>query len=67
LLFDLHPKEHRNELFGRDSELEYLLEQLLGYNNRPIQTCSWVFLGIVPIHIAQSYSDCELLSYFEYG
>jgi AAA+ ATPase superfamily predicted ATPase len=36
-LFDLHPKEHRNELFGRDSELEYLLEQLLAGN--------WVVVG----------------------
>jgi len=37
LLFDLHPKEHRKELFGRDSELEYLLEQLLAGN--------WVVVG----------------------
>lgn len=29
MLFDLHPKEDRKELFGRDEEIDYAISQLL--------------------------------------
>jgi len=32
LLFDLHPKEDRKELFGRDKEIDYAISQLLSKN-----------------------------------
>jgi len=28
---------------------------------------NWIFLGIMPLDLAFSYSDSEILSYFEYG
>jgi len=31
-LFDLHPKEDRKELFGRDKEIDYAISQLLSKN-----------------------------------
>jgi Predicted ATPase (AAA+ superfamily) len=31
-LFDLHPKEDRKELFGRDKEIDYAISQLLSRN-----------------------------------
>jgi AAA+ ATPase superfamily predicted ATPase len=31
-LFDLHPKEDRKELFGRDKEIDYAISQLLSEN-----------------------------------
>jgi AAA+ ATPase superfamily predicted ATPase len=37
VLFDLHPKESRDELFGRDSELEFVRRQVLAGN--------WVVIG----------------------
>jgi AAA+ ATPase superfamily predicted ATPase len=37
LLFDLHPKENREELFGRDEEIEYSVKQLISGN--------WLIIG----------------------
>jgi len=37
LLFDLHPKENRKELFGRDNEIDYSLNQILSGN--------WLIIG----------------------
>lgn len=37
MLFDLHPKESREELFGRDYEIEYVINQILSGN--------WVIIG----------------------
>ena len=31
-MFDLHPKEDRKELFGRDKEIDYAISQLLSKN-----------------------------------
>ncbi|WP_292000190.1 AAA family ATPase [Caldivirga sp.] len=37
MLFNLHPKEHRDELFGRDSEVEYI--------KRQVRAGNWVIIG----------------------
>ncbi|BBG23617.1 hypothetical protein IC006_0905 [Sulfuracidifex tepidarius] len=37
MLFDLHPKERREELFGREREIEYSVNQLLSKN--------WILIG----------------------
>ena len=37
MLFDLHPKERREELFGRDEEVEYAVKQVLSGN--------WLIVG----------------------
>ncbi|MBB5255290.1 AAA family ATPase [Sulfurisphaera ohwakuensis] len=37
MLFDLHPKESRKELFGRDNEVDYAIKQLLSGN--------WLIVG----------------------
>ena len=37
MLFDLHPKERREELFGRDEEVEYAVKQILSGN--------WLIVG----------------------
>ncbi|WP_252896654.1 AAA family ATPase [Metallosphaera hakonensis] len=37
MLFDLHPKESRTELFGRDEEVDYAVKQLLSGN--------WLIVG----------------------
>jgi AAA+ ATPase superfamily predicted ATPase len=37
LLFDLHPKEDRKELFGRDKEIDFSISQLLSKN--------WLIIG----------------------
>lgn len=37
MLFDLHPKENRKELFGRDNEIDYSLNQILSGN--------WLIIG----------------------
>ncbi|ADB86231.1 AAA family ATPase [Saccharolobus islandicus] len=37
MLFDLHPKQNREELFGRDYEIEYVINQILSGN--------WVIIG----------------------
>jgi len=36
-------------------------------NSNDFSNSDWVFLGVMPIDLAQSYSDYEILSYFEYG
>jgi len=36
-------------------------------NSNGTGTGDWVFLGIMPIDLAESYSDSEILAYFEYG
>ncbi|MGC8543479.1 MAG: AAA family ATPase [Vulcanisaeta sp.] len=37
MLFNLHPKERRDELFGRDSEVEYI--------ERQVRAGNWVIIG----------------------
>ena len=37
MLFDLHPKETKDELFGRDEEIEYSINQLTSGN--------WLVIG----------------------
>jgi len=36
-------------------------------NSNGTGTGDWVFLGIMPLDLALSYSDSEILSYFEFG
>ena len=36
-------------------------------NSNKISSSDWVFLGIMPLDLALSYSDSEILSYFQYG
>ena len=36
-------------------------------NSNGSNQSDWVFLGIMPLDLAESYSDSEILAYFEYG
>jgi len=36
-------------------------------NSNDFSDTNWVFLGIMPLDLAESYSDSEILAYFEYG
>jgi len=36
-------------------------------NSNQISKGDWIFLGVMPLDLALSYSDSEILSYFEFG
>jgi len=36
-------------------------------NSNEKSKSDWIFLGIMPLDLAQNYTDCEILNYFEFG